>query len=87
MISGPDDVEIPTTLINIPEVEPQEDIQAVLVEMIFSPDRIAQEGNETFTLRFDFQDSTHAEVIFLRNNLSGIVVDMNGESDHPYNSK
>ena len=61
--------------INIPEVEPHDDLQISSAHILFSPDSVAQDGNETFVLTFTIPQGLLGFNPTLRRVFSGVVVD------------
>ena len=76
------DVSIASTEIDIPEVLPQDVLQTSSVEMLFRPDGIAQESNETFILNFTFEAGAFGDNATLHNSLEGTVIDADSKINH-----
>ena len=77
-----EDVSITSTEIDILEVLPQDELQTSSVEMLFRPDGIAQEPNETFTLHFTFEAGAFGDNPTLHSTLEGTVIDADSKLNH-----
>ena len=70
------DVGLDLPHISVPQVVPQDKLQIVSTSVLFIPDLIAQEENETFTLTFTFQSGELGNNPTLRDTFSGVVMDI-----------
>ena len=61
-----------------PVVTPQNGLPTLSVGILFNQDRVAQEGNETFTLTFSITENALGDNPILRDTLNGTILDEDG---------
>ena len=62
----------------LPQVTTQDELQVSPVKIVLRPDVISQEGNETFTLTFHYEEGDFGNSPTLHNTLTGTIIDATG---------